>query len=154
MMADIHVAARACVVEDGTLLLVSNDGSFWHLPGGLVEPGETLPACAVRETFEETGFRIETGDILYVFEFYDRRFDARKVECVFRASVLAGPSAEGWQDLGEDRSVTMSRRFSFDEIARRDDVYPRLLKDGKWREAPTGLPAYGRYEAGGERDVE
>lgn len=29
----------------------------WTLPKGKCEPGETLPACAVRETEEETGFR-------------------------------------------------------------------------------------------------
>ena len=33
----------------------------WSLPKGKVEPGETLPACAVRETWEETGFRPVLG---------------------------------------------------------------------------------------------
>lgn len=33
----------------------------WSLPKGKAEPGETLPACAVRETVEETGFRPVLG---------------------------------------------------------------------------------------------
>ena len=33
----------------------------WSLPKGKAEPGETLPACAVRETVEETGFRAVLG---------------------------------------------------------------------------------------------
>src|SRR5947209_615891 len=33
----------------------------WSLPKGKLERGETLPACAVRETLEETGFRPVLG---------------------------------------------------------------------------------------------
>jgi 8-oxo-dGTP diphosphatase len=33
----------------------------WSLPKGKLEPDETLPACAVRETEEETGFRAVLG---------------------------------------------------------------------------------------------
>lgn len=33
----------------------------WSFPKGKVEPGETLPECAVRETAEETGIRVRLG---------------------------------------------------------------------------------------------
>jgi 8-oxo-(d)GTP phosphatase len=36
----------------------------WSLPKGKVEPGETLPACAVRETSEETGFQAVLGRLV------------------------------------------------------------------------------------------
>jgi 8-oxo-dGTP diphosphatase len=36
----------------------------WSLPKGKVEPGETLPACAVRETSEETGFHAMLGRLV------------------------------------------------------------------------------------------
>ena len=33
----------------------------WSWPKGKLDPGETLPECAVREVEEETGARVELG---------------------------------------------------------------------------------------------
>lgn len=35
----------------------------WNPPSGFLEQGETLEVAAVRETFEETGVRLATGDL-------------------------------------------------------------------------------------------
>lgn len=135
-MVKINNSARACVVYEGKLLLVSNDGGYWHLPGGHLEPGESLHLCATREVYEETGYKIIPQDIIYVFEFYDRTIDSHKVECVFRAIVEAHPNNNHWEDLGRDKSVTMMRWFSLEEIKSRNDVYPECLKDAKWLSQP------------------
>lgn len=37
----------------------------WVSPGGAVEPGESLPAAAVRETTEETGLDVELTGLFY-----------------------------------------------------------------------------------------
>ena len=34
---------------------------YWSTPGGGVKPGETYPAAARRELFEETGFDVDVG---------------------------------------------------------------------------------------------
>jgi len=34
-----------------------SDPGLWCFPGGHAEPGESLQACALREFFEETGYR-------------------------------------------------------------------------------------------------
>lgn len=55
-------------VEDGKLLLIYRfkDGrSFYVLPGGGVEPGETIEEAAIREAKEETNFDIELGPLLW-----------------------------------------------------------------------------------------
>lgn len=58
----------------------------WELPGGHADPGETLEQTAARETFEETGVRVEVGRLLAscVHEWHERR--QRKLICFFEAT--------------------------------------------------------------------
>jgi 8-oxo-dGTP pyrophosphatase MutT (NUDIX family) len=55
-------------------------GEVWALPKGIVDPGESAAATAVREAFEETGLtaRLEAklGDVKYV---YTRRGSGERV---------------------------------------------------------------------------
>ncbi len=57
------------VVRRGHRFLLTQErkyGSTWSIPGGRVEPGETLAAAAVREVFEETGVPVQLDGILRV----------------------------------------------------------------------------------------
>lgn len=57
-----HAAGTIHVAPDGAILLLhrspleQNFAGHWALPGGKVEPGESIDAGADRETSEETGF--------------------------------------------------------------------------------------------------
>lgn len=55
------VAASAAVTdEEGRVLLQRRaDNGLWALPGGGMEPTESLPEAAVREVKEETGLDVE-----------------------------------------------------------------------------------------------
>lgn len=44
--------------QDRVLLELRADFGVWGLPGGVPDEREDIVACAVRETFEETGLRI------------------------------------------------------------------------------------------------
>lgn len=57
-------------VEDAqrrVLLERRKDCGLWCMPGGMVEVGETVESAALREVFEETGFRVEISDVIGVY---------------------------------------------------------------------------------------
>jgi ADP-ribose pyrophosphatase YjhB (NUDIX family) len=63
-----EVCVGAVVIRDGALLLVRRGrgaavGS-WSIPGGRVEPGETLSASVERELAEETGLAGRCGGFI------------------------------------------------------------------------------------------
>jgi len=72
--------------EDGRILLVKAAYRWrWGMPGGLMDVGEAPADAAVRETYEETGLKIELlGDPLVIVETTMQRvnfiYDARPVE--------------------------------------------------------------------------
>lgn len=56
----IFCSVLICFNQKNQVLLVSrrNNHSAWGLPGGKLDEGENAADCAVRETFEETGYRV------------------------------------------------------------------------------------------------
>lgn len=48
---------------DKILMARRVDNNQWSLPGGSLEIGESLEECIIRETYEETGIRIDIEDI-------------------------------------------------------------------------------------------
>jgi 8-oxo-dGTP diphosphatase len=70
---DFGIRVGAVVKRDGALLLVRHEKPgrepYWVLPGGRLEPGETIPKCAEREVAEEVGLEVGFSEVLYVSEF-------------------------------------------------------------------------------------
>ncbi|HZV77552.1 MAG TPA: NUDIX domain-containing protein [Candidatus Babeliales bacterium] len=71
----IHLATGIAISE-GRLLMVasrypSHPQPLWNLPGGRQLLGELLAETVVREFYEETGLRVEAGQVAYVSESYD-----------------------------------------------------------------------------------
>lgn len=56
------------------LLQHRTDFDNWGLPGGILEPGETILECTRRELFEETG--VTAGELRLVGIYTDPRYDA------------------------------------------------------------------------------
>jgi 8-oxo-dGTP diphosphatase len=75
------VGVGAVIVHDGRVVVVQRGTEplkgQWSVPGGALEVGETLRQCAVREALEETGLRIEAGEVLEVFDAIYRQPDGR-----------------------------------------------------------------------------
>jgi 8-oxo-dGTP diphosphatase len=57
-----HIGVAVIVVREGRVLLGkrrnSHGAGTWQFPGGHLEYGESIEACARRELFEETGLSI------------------------------------------------------------------------------------------------
>jgi ADP-ribose pyrophosphatase YjhB (NUDIX family) len=65
----IVVAVSAFIQDDeGHILMIRRtDNDLYSIPGGQVEPGETLTQAAVREVKEETGIDIEVTDLIGLY---------------------------------------------------------------------------------------
>ena len=70
-----NIGVGGAVVRDGELLLVRRASRHgrgnWQLPGGFIEPDETVEQAVVREVLEETGIIAEVDAILGLRSRYD-----------------------------------------------------------------------------------
>src|SRR5688572_14133452 len=82
----VSVLART---EDGRLLLIRrSDTGEWALPGGTLEWGETLRACAARELYEEGGVEgARLGRLLGAYSDLDRDPRFHAVTIVVEATI-------------------------------------------------------------------
>jgi 8-oxo-dGTP diphosphatase len=69
-MSRTLVGVAAMVLSaDGRVLLAERRAEAGHrlaVPGGRLDPGESVEECAVRELWEETGLALEPGDVRVV----------------------------------------------------------------------------------------
>lgn len=65
---ELAPSAGCFVVADGGLLLVQGMDGRISLPGGSSLTGESAQCTAFRETWEETGLRVQPGELLEVFD--------------------------------------------------------------------------------------
>ena len=117
---ELLVAAAILQDSRGRVLLVANDWGRrgrvrYTLPGGMVEPGESVPDALVREVREETGLRVTAVNRLaYVAQVEDRRKRERTIAMAFTAS---------WDGLlnprDPDGHIVEARFFDAEEVAER-----------------------------------
>ncbi len=111
---DFGVRVAAVVEREGAVLLVRHQkpdrDPYWVLPGGRLEPGETIPECAVRELAEETGLTANFSGVLYVSEFL--REGRHTIDVVARMAL----EGDGEAVLGSDPEVAPGSEPTLREV--------------------------------------
>ena len=139
----------------GVLLLVRHQkperDPYWVLPGGRLEPGETIPECAEREVAEETGLSARFSGVLYVSEFL--REGRHTIDVIARMEVSGDEEAS----LGSDPEVAPGSDPTLRElrwVGAREleeiELLPRPLKARLLKEASSGW-AVGKVYLGDQR---
>jgi ADP-ribose pyrophosphatase YjhB (NUDIX family) len=153
---DFGIRVGAVVERDGSLLLVRHvkpdREPYWVLPGGRLEPHETIPECAERELAEETGLCGSFAGVLYVGEFL--REGRHTVDITVRVEVERGSEASLGSDPevlpGSEPTLREVRWVTFGEI-RGLALLPGSLKERLIEDSGTGLARDGVYLSGGGR---
>lgn len=117
----VRIRGCALVVRNEELLLVqqqvpTREKPIWLPPGGEVELGETAKDAAKRETFEETGIKIEPTRLVAVHEFVEPPYHA--VELYFLSETIGGTLKTGIDpELSEDDQQILDVAFiPFDQL--------------------------------------
>jgi ADP-ribose pyrophosphatase YjhB (NUDIX family) len=140
---DFGVRVAAVVKQKGALLLVRHHkpdrDPYWVLPGGRLEPGETIPECASRELAEETGLTAGFSGVLYVSEFL--REGRHTVDVVARMRL----EGDGEATLGSDPEVESGTEPTLREVRwvsveklREIELLPASIKERLLRDAGDG----------------
>lgn len=93
-----RVRAGAIIRQGDAVLLVRHEKpgrSYWLLPGGGVEFGESLAAALVREVVEETGLEVVIGDLVLVNDTIAPDGSRHVVNLSFLAEVTGGTLCVG-----------------------------------------------------------
>ncbi|WP_380281143.1 NUDIX domain-containing protein [Kitasatospora purpeofusca] len=128
-------AASVVVVDEVTgrvLLQRRVDNGMWALPGGTMELGESIGACAVRETWEETGIEVVVTGIVgtYTDPRHVMAYDDGEVRQEFSVCLLGRPIGGVLRTSDESYEVGWFRPEETDRLAMVASVRKRLTD---WR---------------------
>lgn len=134
----VREGARLLVLAEGHVLLLADSdpgvpgSGWWVTPGGGRDAGESAAAAAAREAYEETGLRVDAGDVegpvatRVVLHGYSDRIRVQR-EAFFRAHVAHfDPEPVAWTD-GERGRLKGFRWFPLDGLP--EAVWPSDLAE-------------------------
>ncbi len=114
-----NIGVGGAVVQHGRLLLVrraSRRGrGNWQVPGGFIEPDETMEQAVVREVAEEAGVTAAVDGVLAI----RNRYDADVGNSVYVVLLMHPLSGDPQPD---DREVDRAGYFSLEDIQALDQV--------------------------------
>ncbi|MFW6365423.1 MAG: NUDIX domain-containing protein [Spirochaetota bacterium] len=103
----IRIRVSGLMMDGDTVLMVchkKHDSTYWLLPGGGVNFGESLADAVKREFREEVGITVDVGDVIFVSDAISPSGKRHIVNIAFFCTFVAGKYR-----LGNDK-----RLFDFD----------------------------------------
>jgi 8-oxo-dGTP pyrophosphatase MutT (NUDIX family) len=126
--AQIKVGCSAIILDESgskILLTCRADNGRWCLPGGAMDPGESLEECCVREVWEETGLTVRVVRLIGIYStphrvtYYSDGHRLQIVTANFLAEITGGT-------LGVSDETTAAGFFSQPEMAALDIIDPHI----------------------------
>jgi len=140
-----YVGVGAVIVHEDRVVLVKRRyeplAGRWSIPGGAVETGETLEACVAREMAEETGFVVDVGPVIEVFDRITHDEAGRVVYHFVLIDYLCRPvggELRAGSDVAEAVLVEPSELAQYDLTAKAVLVIERALEMARDLPPPVG----------------
>lgn len=127
-MGKRHVRVRVAVLvrQGDTMLMIRHtkgDRTYWVVPGGGLDYGETVEDCGRRELLEETNLDVEVGRLLFVSESIPPDRHRHVVNLYVEGRLRGGKLA-----LGEEPNLSEVRFVPFEELPSLT-IYPALTDE-------------------------
>jgi ADP-ribose pyrophosphatase YjhB (NUDIX family) len=125
------VFASACIRDNNGRLLWQRRADFgwWGLPGGVLELGESLSECIMREVREETGLKVEPLHLIGIYSSpdfnvtYPNGDQVQQITVCFDCRIVGGK-------LKVDKDETLDLAwFPIDEIPTTASWYMAMVND-------------------------
>ncbi|GMV94904.1 MAG: NUDIX hydrolase [Candidatus Hydrogenedentota bacterium] len=136
-----RIRVAAIIVQDDSILLVRHvkDGkSYWLLPGGGLDYGESLAEGLVRELLEETNLEVRVGDLVIVNDSINPDGTRHVVNLCFTAEIVSGA-----MQCGTDHRLEEVRFVPVSEI--RDLTFYPDIRDELIPAIEQGFPRRAAY---------
>ena len=131
-LTSIVVTALVFIEQEGQLLLVQQNygEQYWWLPGGVMEPGESVNQTAIREVKEETGLDVQLKRVVAL---YSKPHENGLAVC-FEGEIIGGV-------LAPDNEIIACGYFHPDALP--EPVRPHLRQRIEDYRHPEEAPAHG-----------
>ena len=127
-----HITVATIVERDGKFLMVrENSGGrlVYNQPAGHVEPNETLFDAALRETLEETAWRVELKQLLGIYQYTSAENGITYIRHCFIAKAIEPRTERNLDpDILEAKWLTLKELEDF-ESELRSPLVLKVIRD-------------------------
>lgn len=120
-MSHPHLTVAVVCEDNGQILMVNetdNGINCWNQPAGHVESGESLEQAAIRETLEETGYRIKLSGIQRLYQGLHQESGTHYLRVCFAAEPIEKVSDELDPDIIQACWIDRKALLSGDYVLR------------------------------------